>query len=108
MTAFEIWLSIIALAVATILSRSSFFLLGNAVQIPPRVRQALRFAPAAALAGIVAPDLFLASPTGPVDWMNPKLLASVGAAVFFLVSRSMLGTIVVGMALYTALRLYLG
>lgn len=103
MSALEVWLTIILLTVATILTRSSFFLLGHAVKLPPKVQHALRYAPAAALAAIVAPDLVLANDALQLTWENPKLMAGIGAAAFFLGTRHLLGTIVVGMALYTLL-----
>lgn len=104
MSAVDTWLTIILLTVATILTRSSFFLLGHAVKLPAKVQHALRYAPAAALAAIVAPDLVLANGALDLTWTNPKLIAGIGAAAFFLVTRHMLGTIIAGMALYSLLR----
>ncbi|MNN03371.1 Branched-chain amino acid transport protein (AzlD) [compost metagenome] len=37
--------------------------------------------------------------------MNAKLMAGIAATVFYLFTRRMVGMIVVGMAVYTALRL---
>jgi branched-subunit amino acid transport protein len=59
------------------------------------------------MAAIVAPDLVFVGGTLDVHWTNPRLLAGLGAVVFFLVTRHLLGTIVVGMVLYTGLRLVL-
>lgn len=105
MNDFDTWITIILLTVATILTRSSFFLLGNAVKFPPKVQHALRYAPAAALAAIIAPDLLLSGGAVSFDWANPKLLAAIGAGFFFAATRHLLGTIVVGMALFTVFRL---
>lgn len=107
MSATDIWLTIILLAVATIMTRSSFFFLGHAVKLPPKVQHALRYAPAAALAAIVVPDLVLANGALQLTWANPKLVAGIGAAAFFLATRHLLGTIVVGMSLYGLLRVIL-
>jgi branched-subunit amino acid transport protein len=71
------------------------------------MQHALRYAPAAALAAIVAPDLLMSDGVLQLSWMNPKLMAGIGAAVFFLMTRRLLGTIVVGMALFTLLRVML-
>lgn len=105
MTATEIWLAIGLLTVATFLTRCSLFLLGHAVRMPPKVQHALRYAPAAALAAIVAPDLVMTAGTLDVSWANPKLVAGIGAVVFFLRTRHLLGTIVAGMVLYSLLRI---
>ncbi|RZI41473.1 AzlD domain-containing protein [Herbaspirillum sp. HC18] len=107
MSAADIWLTIILLTVATVLTRSSFFMLGHAVKLPPKVQHALRYAPAAALAAIVVPDLVLANGALQLTWMNPKLVAGIGATAFFLATRHLLGTIIAGMALYTLLRVML-
>lgn len=101
----DTWLTIGLLTIATILARSSFFFLGNSVRLPPRVQHALRYAPAAALAAIVVPDLVTTGGAVSMTWSNPKLMAGIGAAVFFLATRHMLGTIVIGMALFTGFRL---
>lgn len=107
MSAIDTWLTILFLTVATIVTRSSFFLLGHAVKLPPKVQHALRYAPAAALAAIVAPDLVMANGVLQLTWANPKLLAGIGATAFFLTTRHLLGTIIVGMALYSLLRVML-
>jgi len=108
MSSADIWLTIALLAFATIVTRTSFFLLASA-RLPARVQQALRYAPPAALAAIVVPDLLLnggANVAG-MDWTNPRLLAGIVATLFFLATRHLLGTIVAGMALFTALRIFL-
>ena len=107
MSAGDVWLTIFLLLISTILTRCSFFLLGHRVKLPPKVQHALRYAPAAALAAIVAPDLLLANGQLAMTWMNPKLMAGLGAAVFFLATRHLLGTIIAGMGLFTLLRVML-
>jgi branched-subunit amino acid transport protein len=108
MTEPDVWLTIFLLAVSTILTRGcAFSLFGNGMKLPPKVQHALRYAPAAALAAIVAPDLMLSGGAVSLSWMNPKLMAGLGAAVFFVTTRHLLGTIVVGMALFTVLRMVL-
>ena len=107
MSANDVWLTIFLLLGATILTRCSFFLLGHRVKLPPKAQHALRYAPAAALAAIVAPDLLLMNGQLAVTWMNPKLMAGLGAAVFFLATRHLLGTIIAGMGLFTLLRIML-
>lgn len=107
MSDLDTWLAIGLLTLATLITRGSFFLLGHAVKMPPKVQHALRYAPAAALAAIVVPDLVLANGAVQVSWMNPKLMAGIAATVFFLYKRHMLGTIVVGMAAYSLLRVIL-
>lgn len=108
MSAIDVWISIGLMFAATVIARSSFFMLGDAVKLPDWMRHALRYAPAAALAAIIAPDLLMMPGAGgaqTVALLNPKLLAALGATAFFIAKRHMLGTIVVGMTLFTVLRL---
>ena len=107
MSTLDIWLSIGLMTIANILTRCSFFFLGHAVKLPPKVQHALRYAPAVALAAIVAPDLLISDGMLQLSWTNPELMAGIGATVFFLMTRRLLGTIVVGMALFTLLRVML-
>ncbi len=78
-----IWLTFLLLALATTLPRASFIVLGSRVTLPSRVRRALRYAPAAALAAVVAPDLLMAN--GVVTILNPRLVA--GIVVLLVASR---------------------
>jgi branched-subunit amino acid transport protein len=107
MSDLEIWAVIGALAVATAATRSSFWLVGHHITIPKRVQEVLRYAPACALAAIIAPDLLLGSQGElQLGLGNPKLLAGIAAVVFYAVRRNMLQTIVFGMLMFTALRLF--
>ena len=107
MSASDIWIIIGLLTLATIIARSSLFLLGHAVKLPPKLIHALRYAPAAALAAIIAPDILLQDGALSVSLMNPKLLATIGATLFYMRTRHLLGTIVVGMLLFSLLRISL-
>jgi len=105
MSDWEIWLVIGVLALATAAARSSFWLVGHNITIPKRVQEMLRYAPACALAAIVAPDLVLVEGQPLLDLSNIKLVAGIVATIFYLLRRNMLQTIVFGMLFYTALRL---
>jgi branched-subunit amino acid transport protein len=102
----EIWLVILVLALATAATRSSFWLIGHHISIPKRAQDMLRYAPACALAAIIAPDLILAADGQAVlDASNLKLVAGIVATIYYLLRRNMLETIVFGMVFFTALRL---
>lgn len=108
MSDLEIWLTILALACATAITRSSFWVIGEHVSIPTRVQEMLRYAPSCALAAIIGPDLLL-DPQGAVQLglHNYKLIAGAAAIAYYLARRNMLETIIFGMACFTALRLLL-
>ena len=60
---------VVGLTVVTIVTRSLFLLPHRAWDLPSRLRLALRYAPAAALAAVVAPELLLATHLGP-PWIK--------------------------------------
>jgi branched-subunit amino acid transport protein len=106
MAEWEIWVVIVVLALSTAITRSGFWLIGHRVTIPPRVQDMLRYAPACALAAIIAPDLVLGS-SGEIQLGlgNPKLLAGIAALGFYVWRKNMLQTIVFGMLVFTLLRI---
>ena len=105
MSDWEIWAVIVVLALATAACRGGLWLVGHRVTIPKRVNEVLRYAPACALAAIIAPDLLLGG-TGQLQLLpsNPKLLAGIAAVGFYLWRRNMLQTILFGMLAFTILR----
>jgi branched-subunit amino acid transport protein len=56
----ELWLVFLAIGLATTLPRASFIVLGARAALPAIVQRALRYAPAAALSAVIAPDIFVA------------------------------------------------
>ena len=106
MSDIEIWAVIILLTVATVIDRSAFWVIGHHINLPRRVQEALRYAPSCALAAIVAPDFFINDGQLVTSLHNPKLIAGIAAAVFYLWKKDMLLTIMFGMGMFTVVRLY--
>ena len=107
MAEWEIWAVIGLLALSTVVTRSTFWMVGHKVTIPPRMLEVLRYAPACALAAIVGPDLLLdGGEQLQLTVANPKLLAGLVALAFYLWRRNMLLTILVGMLAFTLLRVF--
>lgn len=63
MTSTQIWLAIIGMTFVTAVTRAMFLIGGERTVLPERVQRMLRYAPAAALAAVVLPDV-LATPEG--------------------------------------------
>ena len=101
----DIWIVIAALTLGTFLTRATFWLVGHHITIPKRINEALRYAPACALAAIIVPDLLIAHDHIEVSLSNPQLVSGIIAGAFFLYQRSMIGTILLGMATFTVVRL---
>lgn len=99
------WVAIVLVTLTTFITRSGLLLLGERVRLPAAVDQALAYAPACALAAIVVPDLVLSGGELRLEAGNLRLVAAIVAAGVFAATRSLVGTIAAGMAVYTALRL---
>jgi branched-subunit amino acid transport protein len=106
MTSTQIWLAIFGMTFVTALTRAMFLIGGERTVLPGRVQRMLRYAPAAALAAVVLPDV-LATPEGlSFAPTNHELYATLSGLGWFMWRRTMLGTIVTGMVVFTLLRLF--
>jgi branched-subunit amino acid transport protein len=102
-----VWIGIAGVALTAVVTRLSFIAFGERVQLPPAAERALRYAPAAALGAILAPSLLLHDGRFQLLQGNHRLLAAAIGALVVWRTRSILWTIVAGLAAYTALRLWL-
>lgn len=100
-------LLILLMTAGTVITRSFFFMIGGSRRTPGWMQKSLGYVPAVALSAILAPDLLMAQGALIEPWQNIRLMAAVAATVFFLATRHLLGTLVFGMACYTALRLWM-
>jgi branched-subunit amino acid transport protein len=100
-----IWIIIIGLTAVTFVTRSMFLVLGDRFPLPERVQHGLRYAPVCALVALIPPELFLTQGVLDVSLGNPKLIAGLSAIATMLASRSMIATIVIGMTVFTLMRL---
>jgi len=105
MSSTEVWLTIVGLTLVTVVTRGAFLLIGERINLPERVQHALRYAPACALAALVAPELLMQDGQVFLSFENFKLAAAVVAGVVMLTTRNVLFTMAVGMLLFTLLRL---
>ena len=101
-----LWLTFILIGLATTLPRASFIVLGTRVSLPSVVQRALRYAPAAALAAIVAPDVLVVS--GAFAPLNPKLAGVLAAIAVAVLSRNPWLPFIAGMAVLLGLQRVLG
>jgi len=103
---FWLWLSFGLLSATTLLTRGSFIMAGEKGRLPAVLQRALRYAPAAALAALVAPDLLLVQ--GEIQPLNPRLVAGIAVALVALRTRKPWLPFVLGMAVLIGLRKGLG
>lgn len=106
----DLWtLGVIAgLAAVTVLSRCFFFILDRPWSLPAWAERALQYAPVAALAGVVIPEVVLAQGALTVPWTDARCYGALVGALLFFLRRSVLLTMAGGMAVYLPLHLGLG
>ncbi|KAF0163846.1 MAG: hypothetical protein FD157_2809 [Rhodocyclaceae bacterium] len=97
-----LWLTFVLIGLATTLPRASFIVLGGRVRLPSVVQRALRYAPAAALAAIVVPDVLVVG--GDFVPLNPKLAGVIAAVAAALLSRNPWLPFIAGMAVLLGMR----
>ena len=103
---------IIGLAGVTVLTRSLFFISSKPWTLPHWAQRGLQYAPIAALAAVIVPEMVMTQGQFISSWQDARLFAvAAGAAWFFWrkgAGQAVLGTIVAGMAVYLPLHLGLG
>ena len=101
------WIVIAVVGLGTYLVRASFLSVADRVaQIPERWRTPLRLIPPAVLAALVAPAVL--RPEGELVLLGPRVFAGLIALGVALWTRSILATIVVGLAAAVGLEVLLG
>jgi branched-subunit amino acid transport protein len=105
----EVLLTIAGMTVITVVARSFFFLSERELVLPDWVKRGLRYAPLAALAAVVVPEIVMSQGRLVAEpWLDARVYAAVAATGYFFWRRGILGTIVSGMAVLLALRIGLG
>jgi branched-subunit amino acid transport protein len=105
MTPLSIWITIAGMALVTLATRTVMLVLGDRIALPERVQHALRFAPVCALTALIAPELLTEQGAWAISAANPKFVAGALAIAAMLATRSMMTTMILGMAAFVTLRL---
>ncbi len=101
-------ITIVALGVVTVVTRSFFLFSSRPWTLPHWAQRGLQYAPIAALAAVVVPEVVMSQGQLITTWQDARIFAAVAGAAWFFWQRGVLGTIVCGMAVYLPLRLGLG
>lgn len=104
----EAVLTIVGLACITLLTRGFFILPARDLPLPEWLRQGLRYAPLAALAAVVVPEVVTNGGQLITTWKDARLYAAAVGAGYWFWRHGILGTILTGTATMLALRLGLG
>ena len=106
----DFWtLAVIAgLAGVTVLTRCFFFILDRPWTLPGWAHKALHYAPVAALAGVVVPEVVMTQGHLTTTWQDARLFAALAGGAIYFWRRSVLLTLIGGMAVYLPLHLAFG
>lgn len=101
-------LAIVGLALVTVLSRCFFFILDRPWSLPAWAHRALNYAPVAALAGVVIPEVVMVDGHLVSSMQDARIFAALAGVAVYFWRRSVLLTLVLGMAVYLPLHLAMG
>ena len=105
------WMTVAAIAgltVVSVVTRGFFMIPDREVPIPAWLREALRYAPLAALVAVLLPEIAMTDDHLIATWKDARIYATATGILVFWTTRSLLGTILAGTAVLLALRLGLG
>lgn len=108
MPSVQAFVAIIGLTAITVVTRGFFLLSEREWPLPAWANRGLRYAPLAALAAVIAPEVLLNDGALLDGWRSPRLFATLAGTAYFWWQRGILGTIVVGTATMLSLKLGLG
>jgi branched-subunit amino acid transport protein len=102
------WLTVIGAAAVTLAIRASFIVLPPQTRLPGWLLECLKYVGAAVLPALIAPEVMVrdALPGDMFNWV--RIVAALAAMLFALRTRSVFGTLVVGMAVLWLLQWLLG
>ncbi|TFY97863.1 AzlD domain-containing protein [Ramlibacter rhizophilus] len=100
--------AIVGLACVTVITRSFFFISSRRWPLPAWAERGLQYAPIAALAAVVIPEIVTVQGEFIDTWKDARVFGALAGLAVFAWQRSVLWTIIVGMAVYLPLRLALG
>ena len=108
MTGWDAFITIAGLTVITVFTRAFFLLSERELVLPDWVKRGLRYAPLAALAAVLVPEIVMTRGQLITTWQDARLFAAAAAIACFFWRRGMLGTILTGMLVLVPLKLGLG
>ncbi len=104
MTPLEIFFTTLGMALIALACRSFFLMPKEDLPMPSWLREGLRYAPVAALAAVVAPELVLTQGHLIETWRDARIFGALAGLAFYARWRSLFGTIVCGTGVMLALR----
>lgn len=103
-----VWLTIAGLALISVVTRGFFFFSERDWRMPTWAERGLQYAPIAALAAVVLPEVLSNQGVLISTWADARLYGAAAGVAWFVWRRGVLGTIVCGMAVYLPLHIGAG
>ncbi|MDR0258617.1 MAG: AzlD domain-containing protein [Comamonas sp.] len=100
--------AIVGLTIITVVTRAFFMIPKNELPLPDWLKRGLKYAPLAALMAVIAPELLMVKGELTKTLLDARIPAVICATIYYFKKRGILGTIVVGMAVYLPLHIGLG
>jgi branched-subunit amino acid transport protein len=108
MSSSEILVATIGMATVVFLCRASFFLPKEDLPMPNWLRRGLHYAPVAALAAVVTPEILMTQGHLIRTWHDARLFGAAVGLACYAWSQSLFWTIVSGTTVMLLLRAFLG
>lgn len=103
---------IVGMALVTVVTRCFFFLSSSDWSLPRWAQRGLQYAPIAALSAVIVPEIVMTQGALIGTWQDARLFAAAAGLAYFFwrqgAGQAVLGTILVGMAVYLPLHVALG
>jgi branched-subunit amino acid transport protein len=96
------------MALIALACRAFFLVSDQDLPMPNWLREGLHYAPVAALAAVVAPELVMTQGHLIDTWRDARIFGAVAGLAFYAWRRSLFGTIVCGTGVMLVLRFALG
>ena len=102
-------ITLVGLGVVTLITRCFFLMSKRELPFPAWAQRGLPYAPIAALAAVVVPEVVVSHGALITTWQDARLFGAAAGVAFYAARRgqgqAVLGTIVVGMVVYLPLHL---
>ena len=96
------------LTLVTVLARGFFLISSKSWSLPQWAQRGLQYAPIAALAAVVVPEVVVSQGHLIGTWQDARIFSAAAGAAAYFWRRDVLFTIVIGMAVYLPLHLHWG
>lgn len=103
----NVWtvVTILGMTLMTVVTRCFFFISRKSWTLPAWAQRGLHYAPIAALACVIVPEIVMTQGHLIATWKDARLFAAAAGIAWFYWRKSVLGTIVAGMAVYLPLHI---